>query len=614
MFNFTTTQINSTDYQFNAGSAKNKLSNIINDLPSKCYVNKSITGCGATTVAIVNDVDYLILVPYISLIESKVAQHPELLPIHGTVNPEAIKEYVETTRLFNKPLKMIATYDALKALIEKCDILSLGLKLMVDEAHLLVNLASFKANTCQYILDHYTDFNEYVFVTATPTRREFFPSKIETLPLLNIVWDDVIEANFKTYYLDSDTGMTKKLVAICLGALLDDEERELHIFYNSVQELLQVILRLKANDDIDLNRTDFRLVCSKSQQSKVNDVLGKKFFGKINTLVDPVRKLNFYTSTAFEGGDVYSNLPESCEQYICVNGSRDHTKLDFTSTVSQIVGRVRNKVDNNIHFLISNSPESTQYTEEEWADIVVDRIESANRLVNDVYTNTTISPELKEAGLKTALTNHYTYFNDETNTVQVSDVAFKFELQSYQALHAKYLVQATETENPVASNLNSILTEVGKYDNFNIKYESVLLYLAGYKHFGEAMKYYCEFKTNGTNNKLVELLEQSSSDSEGLKYYYDNLGAEKIKALCYSEKRIIQELTKREDAEKANELSLQLEVGSFYSNKELKSLIQDFYNSSELTLTAKASDVTKWYEVTKTKKQGILGFKIDSKI
>lgn len=610
MFNFTTTQINDTDYEFFAGSAKIKLSDIIEDLPDNCYVNKTICGCGATTVSIMNNVDYLILVPFINLLESKKSQHPDVSYVTSETTVEEITMHIDLCKATNSPIKIMGTYDCLKKILTEVPNFDRSqIKLMVDEAHLLVNLASFKAGVCQYILNHYKDFDKYVFVTATPTRREFFPVEIETLPLLTIKWDDVVATNFKTYYLNSDVSMIRKLTALSLSALLDENEREVHIFYNSVQEILLILQKLKRTQEIDLKRSDFRFICSKSQSSKVQEMLGKKF-GTINTLVDPVCRLNFYTSTAFEGGDVISNLPHNCEQYICINGSRDHTKLDFTSTVSQIVGRIRNKVDNNIHFLISNAPESIEYTEEEWKREVEKRVVSVKRLMQDVYFNTTISPELMEAGLKTGMANYYTYYDDNLQKVLVSDVAVKCELQAYQALHATYYIQADEETKSKASRLDTILQNTDKYNDYTIKYESFMLHMVGYQSFQKAMETYCEFRDLNLNPHLIDIMDERDPE---LKEYYDTLGTDKVKSLGYSETRLFRALDKIQDEDKSIQIIPTL-TEDFYPKKELKEIIQKFYDKNDLNLKAKSTDILKWYKARETKKEGINGFLVEGRI
>lgn len=167
-----------------AGCSSQKLSDIIKDFPDNCYVNKQITGCGGTTLVLRNDIDYLVLVPYVNLLKSKIADNKSynVLGIYGETATKDIVEYLEQDGL----KKIICTFDSLPRLMETSGFNPSNFKLLVDEAHTLINLGSFKASTCEYVLRNYTQFKSYVFLTATPTKREYFPESLATLPLCTI--------------------------------------------------------------------------------------------------------------------------------------------------------------------------------------------------------------------------------------------------------------------------------------------------------------------------------------------------------------------------------------------------------------------------------------------
>ena len=82
-----------------AGHSKEKLSNIIKDFPDNCYVNKQITGCGGTTLVLRNAVNYVVLVPYINLLKSKIADNQDivnLIGVYGETDSEEITAYLES--------------------------------------------------------------------------------------------------------------------------------------------------------------------------------------------------------------------------------------------------------------------------------------------------------------------------------------------------------------------------------------------------------------------------------------------------------------------------------------------------------------------------------------
>lgn len=81
------------------------------EIPTKCVLNKGITGCGATTLAIKQPRHTIIAVPFVDLILNKVAQHQDvLLGIHGPGDKTAkIAEYLAT----HPTVKIMTTYDSL---------------------------------------------------------------------------------------------------------------------------------------------------------------------------------------------------------------------------------------------------------------------------------------------------------------------------------------------------------------------------------------------------------------------------------------------------------------------------------------------------------------------
>lgn len=80
-----------------------------NRIPENCLFNKGITGCGATTMAIENELSTLIAMPYVALVKNKEQQHPELLGVYQGISEEEIVRYAET----HDTLKIATTYDSL---------------------------------------------------------------------------------------------------------------------------------------------------------------------------------------------------------------------------------------------------------------------------------------------------------------------------------------------------------------------------------------------------------------------------------------------------------------------------------------------------------------------
>ncbi|MFP1031867.1 DEAD/DEAH box helicase family protein [Acinetobacter baumannii] len=599
-----------------AGHSKEKLSNLIKDFPDNCYVNKKITGCGGTTLVLRNAVNYVVLVPYINLLKSKVADNQDivdLIGVYGETDSEEITAYLESGA---EPKKIVCTYDSLPKLLRTKGFNPKAFKLLVDEAHTLVNLGSFKAATCEFVLQNYTKFASYVFLTATPTKREYFPEALINVPLCTIQWDDVRNVKFNLQNIEQGIGLNNALFGLCYDYLLGKIEGNAHIFYNSVSEIASVLGKLKDVVDKETGKNlfdpkDIRVVCSKSgtNQKTFNSKLGTKW-ASIADITDPVRKINLYTSTAFEGADV---LDEEGQTYIIINGVRDATKVDFHVLVPQIVGRIRNtKYNEHINLLVANLPEAASCTKDEWMSTVTKRIQNSRDVLHDIRESK-MSEASKAQLIKAAEEDKYT-FKNEQGELYVSDVALKAELQAYEALEATYVVRVVEgaeiSDEGYSASFRSLLTDESKHVPFAHKPKGISKFLTGHSQcFYETMKEYCEARDE-QNEKLYKLVD---AKDDYFKTAYDTLKHETIRKLEYRKPAIERAMkihdTKNENATEIPTL-LNLKKDQVYLRADIKAKIQAIYDKLAIPDKAKATDITKWYEVKDTRQNSKPAFKV----
>lgn len=599
-----------------AGHSKEKLSNLIKDFPDNCYVNKQITGCGGTTLVLRNAVNYVVLVPYINLLKSKVADNQDivdLIGVYGETDSEEITAYLESGA---EPKKIVCTYDSLPKLLRTKGFNPKAFKLLVDEAHTLVNLGSFKAATCEFVLQNYTKFASYVFLTATPTKREYFPEVLINVPLCTIQWDDVRNVKFNLQNIEQGIGLNNALFGLCYDYLMRKIEGNAHIFYNSVSEIASVLNKLKEVVDKETGKNlfdpnDIRVVCSKSgtNQKTFNSRLGTKW-ASIADITDPVRKINLYTSTAFEGADV---LDEEGQTYIIINGVRDATKVDFHVLVPQIVGRIRNtKYNEHINLLVANLPEAASCTKDEWMSTVTKRIQNSRDVLHDIRESK-MSEASKTQLIKAAEEDKYT-FKNEQGELYVSDVALKAELQAYEALEATYVVRVVEgaeiSDEGYSASFRSLLTDESKHVPFAHKPKGISKFLTGHSQcFYETMKEYCEARDE-QNEKLYKLVD---AKDDYFKTAYDTLKHETIRKLEYRKPAIERAMkihdTKNENATEIPTL-LNLKKDQVYLRADIKAKIQDIYDKLAIPDKAKATDITKWYEVKDTRQNSKPAFKV----
>lgn len=599
-----------------AGHSKEKLSNIIKDFPDNCYVNKQITGCGGTTLVLRNAVNYVVLVPYINLLKSKLADNQsivDLIGVYGETESEEITAYLESG---TEPKKIVCTYDSLPKLLRTKGFNPKDFKLLVDEAHTLVNLGSFKAATCEFVLQNYRKFNSFVFLTATPTKREYFPEALLDTPLCTIEWTELRNVKFNLQNIEQGIGLNNALFGLCYDYLMGKIEGNAHIFYNSVTEIASVINKLKGLIDKEtgknlFNPEDIRVVCSKSgtNQRTFNSKLGTKW-ASIADITDPVRKINLYTSTAFEGADV---LDEEGQTYIIINGTRDATKVDFHVLVPQIVGRIRNtKYNEHINLLVGNLPEAASCTKEQWMSTVTKRIQNSKDVLHDIKESK-MSEASKAQLIKAAEDDKYT-FKNEQGELYVSDVALKAELQAYEALEATYVVRVVEgaevSDEGYSASFKALLVDDAKHIPFAHKPTGVAKFLTGHSQcFYETMKEYCEARDE-ENEKVYKLVD---AKDDYFKTAYDLLKHDTIRKLEYRRQAIERAMTihdaKKENATEIPTL-LNLKKDQVYLRSDVKTMIQEIYDKLGIPDKAKATDISKWYEVKDTRANSKPAFKV----
>lgn len=613
-----TQDLDANTITINAGDSKQKLSEIITDFPDNCYVDKQITGCGGTTLVLRNNIDYVILVPYINLLVSKQVDNVgivELVTKYGDGDSDETIENYLTDK--TRPRKILCTFDSLKSLLGIKGFNPQEFKLLVDEAHTLINLGGFKPAICESVLQNYKKFKSAVFLTATPTKRDYFPSALVHLPLCTIVWNNVKAVKFNLQSLEKRVGVNNALFGLCMDYLMGNIEGNAHIFYNSVSEISKTIEKLKKLKDPEtkeelFNPNNIRFVCSDNHENKkkVRKTTGERW-GEINSITDPVRKINFYTATAFEGADI---LDEDGQTYIVIDDARDATKVDFHILVPQICGRIRNtRFNEHIHLLVGNIPEAASMTKAEWTSKVKDRIEHSQKRLNALQ-NPDADPILVADGLVAAGHDKYTFRDDMTGQLYVSDVALKAELQAYEALEATYVVREIEgaevnTEGYSAS-FKELLTDEAKQIPFAHKPTGINKLLNGSTQcFSETMKEYCEARDENDTFK-IKLVD---GYDDIYKTLYDELGHEKIKALDYRKpyiQRAYEAVTAKDDNITVLKALLNLKKDQIVTKAELKPMLQTVYDKLEIKEKAKATDIQNWYKVSETKVNGKNAYKI----
>ncbi|MDX8339067.1 DEAD/DEAH box helicase family protein [Draconibacterium sp. IB214405] len=301
-------------------------------------VDKTVCGCGLTSVALENDEPMVITVPTIYLALNKARQYPnkrfsgEVLAVWGETDEIDIDLY----HCFNKPFKIIVTYDSLPKV--KNILNGFKCKLIVDEAHTLLSNTKLKPEVVDEVFKIAEEHKDRVsFISATPTPLEYLPDWVSTLDQVTIQWTNTskaipIIAERQYPYKSLQEEFIAPLSQYGTMTLKGRNFRKLIIFVNSINRITDTIKKT------GLNKEDCGIICG---DSLTNDL---KIAGIKRYIDGEMPKFLFITSAGFGGIDIYDS---EAMTLVVSNTSRHWQMIDMLTDLQQAISRQRNKDNPN---------------------------------------------------------------------------------------------------------------------------------------------------------------------------------------------------------------------------------------------------------------------------
>ena len=118
------------------------------------------------------------------------AQHNNIFGVFEGVTINDIKDYVANTE---NPVIM-TTYDSIDKVTKAIDNPE-DYYLLVDEYHLLFTQYAFREAAINKVLNSYTQYKEFCFMTATPLEEEFILEELKDLDIVIADWEDITEVS-----------------------------------------------------------------------------------------------------------------------------------------------------------------------------------------------------------------------------------------------------------------------------------------------------------------------------------------------------------------------------------------------------------------------------------
>jgi len=546
-------------------------------LPSNCIFDKGKVGCGGTTIAINNPYDYVIAVPYVALIESKTSQHKDVFGVYAGVTTEEIQDYYKKQKASNKPVKYIVTYDSFDKIVNALgeEIIN-TIKLLVDEYHIFFMHYSFRRDAIRKVLNNYTKFEEYCFLSATPLSEDFILDELSDIRRDGAVWlnKEIIEV---------DSVLCRSVMASAshrIQQFLSGEiEGNAYFFLNSTESIKRLI------EQNNLTEKNTRVIYSKSNNIDLSI--------KRSDINSKPKKINLLTSMAFEGADIYD---ENGKIFIISDAWKPHTLVDISTSFIQISGRIRNtQYSNRIVHLYNNGGYSP--TDITFDDYLKSCKEEAQENQNNVKKYNGLSKSFRD---NTSYTGSGYIIKKDDGYLEYDSNLLKLDLYKFKLTRLLY------------GDTSNLLSEYSDYGfTVNCLYEQYIINRSGGLSenrlsfrkkmiFLKESKYFMRPQIIRTEDKrkAEDILKREPI----IKEMVERLGFDRIEELSYNKKNITAELIKLRESTESRKIADLLEVkgvkeGLFYTNSQIEEFLKSVYLELCLGRNPRANYITKYFTV-----------------
>ena len=356
-----------------------------------------------------------------------------------------------------------------------------------------------------------------------------------------------------------------------------------HIFLNSVEGIGWIIR------NAGLTTENTRVVCSQSN-GKQN---AAKLHGfPISSTSDTVRMFNLYTSTAFEGCDIYD---ERGRTFIVSEPYKTHTMPDISTSFIQIAGRIRNSIYNGevIHLYGTTGNHKTVSPDE------FERVtwETVKKTEQDLEHINALSEDFRASIIRNLPYINEPFVIEDNGKLTVDRNMAKLEIVGYRVVNGVYSSQVTVEDE---MKKNGISIEESDSDtapkNIQTMIQSRTNFKDIYTRYSEIRREKPIMFTTDWEIELSEAIYPFIRDA------YTKLGDQKIKALKYRVGAIQDALTamSRVDTDlKIVEMAdRRFPKQTPIPVKKIKEELQKIYDTLGISKRAKATDMEQWYDTT----------------
>ena len=630
----------------------------LEDFKFQHILDKKIPGCGYTEYCIRNDMNIILCSPRKILLENKYDQHKDEVfyfkneldkdvrydkDINNLDKKKAEKEiiidipeskksqiiqslfsslggYIERCIFYNKPIKILVTYDSFRLVKEYLTSISKfdEFYTVIDEFQSLLVDSTFKSDTELDFMNQLNGIDKVCFVSATPMIDKYLKSIpfLSEIPYFELDWESedygrIRKPLITVGKIESVVSKAKEIINDYLSGKFEDTcdldengnlvtvySTEAVFYVNSVNNILDIISKSGLTSD------QVNILCSNTPENKkkIETRLGKGWsIGKVPLEGEKNKMFTFCTRTVYLGADMYSN----CARTFILSDANINTLLvDISLDLPQIMGRQRcldNPWKNQAEFYYKTLKEGNIITKEDFDKYRKEKMENTNDLLlayNDTSTNKakfTLAKKYESDAKHSNYKSDYVAVNKHSGNTLIPCInhlvlvseerAFDIQQIDYKDRFSVFstIVSNGLIDESTKNNIQKFLNDFEKLPNdFRVK-----------------MRLLCEAEL--TKDELLSILDQIP-----LRYkdFYRTLGPERCKANGYRLDRIMKEFDNKYKTNFANlksKILSEFKVGEKYLMSDIKEKLGVIYSSFSYAKTPKATDLGDYFEIKKCK-------------
>ena len=379
------------------------------------------------------------------------------------------------------------------------------------------------------------------------------------------------------------------MAKLCRARSTNGGESNYHIFLNSVKGITKIIQLA------NLSPSEVRVVCSNGEGTARRNKLILPAGFTIASTTDPVKPINFYTSTCFEGQDIYD---KNGRTFIVSDSIANYTKIDISTSLIQICGRIRDSQYKNQVTQIYASSHYKNVSLAEFEDTIHRNIKEAEQ---NAAALDGLSERMKSKWVEKAVERNEPYITVEDGHITVDRNVANLEIVNYKIVNGIY----TTLTNMVKALKRSGFV-VDSATEIDCSEESVPAPNQKKVTFKEAFEEYCQILETKTmfNFAAMNRQERIECDKPLVREAYEKLGIAIVRELNYHVSNIRRAITAmeraNEDVKITKMVNASLPRQHPIPSAKVKTVLQEIYNTLGIPCIAKAKDLDKWYEIKVT--------------